>query len=324
VNGEPVEFTIEPWAGYGMLRVEVPETRSVLLVIETEGAPEVLPVLEEEKSEGRPGHQLLIRKIEGEVPRYQFTKVHVPETENPKLLREAPADAEWRTVDMSPVHNGDLLTIFKQRYDSPRPDRISMRIAYDGWGAWTFSRFWSIATPEISMEHVLEPAPDSELIRDNHLVTPQHVRFRRPPAEKNIAFTSLWDRWPDEVTIPVNAAGEAVWLLVSGNTTPMQGRISNAVFTFRYTDGSEESFDLVPPENFWSLTRFGNVDYSYERDGFSLPKEPPPQVQLGTNCRAMVYGWKLAQGKTLKDIHFETLSQDVIIGLMGVSIMNPL
>ena len=78
----------------------------------------------------------------------------------------------------------------------------------------------------------------------------------------------------------------------------------------------------MPPLNFWSLCRFGAADYDYKRDGFALPKEPPPQVQLGENCRAMVYGWKLRSGVALKDVTLETLSQEVVIGLMGVSVMS--
>ena len=114
-----------------------------------------------------------------------------------------------------------------------------------------------------------------------------------------------------------------MWLLVCGSTNPMQGRIANAVLHFRYADAQEETFELVPPLNFWSLCRFGGVDYDYKRDGFSLPKEPPLQAQLGENCRAMVYGWKLRPGVELKDVTLETLSQEVVIGLMGVSVMNP-
>jgi hypothetical protein len=323
VNGQPARFTIEPWAGYGMLRVEVPATQLAVLQIDTEGPSNILPVLAEEKSEGKPGHRLVLNKLAGEVPRYQLTKVHVPELANPKVLREAPAAAAWQPLDISAALNGDLRTIFKQRYESPRPDRVSMRIAYDGWGAWTFSRFWGIATPEISMENALTADAKAGLIENGQLVTPQHARFRTPLPGKNIAFTSLWDNWPAQVTVPVHAKGEAVWLLVSGSTTPMQGKIANAVIRFNYADGRQESLDLVAPENFWSLCKYGNVDYDYARDGFSLPKEPPLTVQLGTNCRAMVYGWKLRPGVELKEITLETLSQDVVIGLMGASIMNP-
>ena len=103
----------------------------------------------------------------------------------------------------------------------------------------------------------------------------------------------------------------------------MQGRIANAVVQFRYANGQDEQLELVPPLNFWSLCGFGRMDYDYQRDGFSLPKDPPPQVQLGANCRAMVYGWKLRPGVALRDVTLETLSQEVVIGLMGVSVMNP-
>ena len=505
VNGKPVKFTIDPWAGYGMLRVDVPETRLAVLEVDAAGESVALPVLDRAATEGPPGHRLEIEPVPGEVPRYQLTKVHVPAKDNPCLLREAPADAKWKTVDLSSVSNGDLREIFKQRYESPRPDRVSMRIAYDGWSAWTFTH-WGIKTPEVSMENALvteSPAYDvvdaalanpskaltieawltpdampqeggrildrsvphtldgflldtypgnslrlitsngevnasavlapgksvhvagvydsaarvmklfvdgrevasrtdgdfppikpvahplrighggpgtkpflgkihraavhdramtaaelaaranpdaatagpadwkldaspaglkrlergkgnnSPMIQGDQLVTPQHARFLKPQPGKNIAFTSLWDNWPDSVSVPVQAKGESIWLLVGGSTTPMQSKIANAVIRFRYADGVEETLDLVPPENFWSICGFGRVDYNYQRDGFALPKTPPAQVQLGTNCRAMVYGWKLRPGVELKDVSLETLSLDVVIGLMGVSIQNP-
>ena len=37
----------------------------------------------------------------------------------------------------------------------------------------------------------------------------------------------------------------------------------------------------------------------------------------------MVYGWKLRAGVELEEITLETLSQDVVNGLMGVSVMIP-
>jgi hypothetical protein len=114
------------WSG------EMPALQAVL-VVEAEGNSAQLPVLSREETSGQPGHRLEIKPFAGAVPRFQLTKVHVPAPANPKLLREAPADATWKTVDLSAVHNGDLREIFKQRYESPRPDRASMRIGYDGW-----------------------------------------------------------------------------------------------------------------------------------------------------------------------------------------------
>ena len=83
-----------------------------------------------------------------------------------------------------------------------------------------------------------------------------------------------------------------------------------------------ERLELVPPLNFWSLCPWGGLDYSYESDAWCLPPTPPPTVQLGAHCRAMVLSWTLRPGAALQDITLETLSQDVVIGLMGVSLMD--
>ncbi|MEI6646011.1 MAG: LamG-like jellyroll fold domain-containing protein [bacterium] len=163
--------------------------------------------------------------------------------------------------------------------------------------------------------------PDLVTVVDGKLETPQGARFLWKNGES--AFTSLWDNWPRKVTVPVNKKGGSVWLLVAGSTNPMQVRIANAVLRFAYADGVTEELELVPPMNFWSICEFGmSKDYDYKAEAFSLPNEPPPQVQLGNNCRAMVYGWKLRPGVELKSVTLESLSQEVVIGLMGVSICN--
>jgi hypothetical protein len=330
LNGQAAKWKIEPWAGCGMLSVDAPADGKPELAVELEGRTGQLPSLTAEREDGEPGHHLVLKTVEGAVPRYQVTEVYVPERPETRVLREAPAGAKWKSIDVSGVLNADVRSIFKQDYRSPRPNTVSMRVGFDGWSAWTFP-YWHIKLPDIELENAGLKLIGSErtgklprsLLEGDRLLTPQHVPFTKPGAQKNIAFTSLWDNWPRSVTVPVNAKGDAVWLLVCGSTTPMQGRIANAVLRFRYADGREETLDLVPPWNFWSLCKFGNADYDYRRDGFALPKNPPPQVQLGRNCRAMVYGWKLRPGVALKDVTLETLSQEVVVGLMGASVMNP-
>ena len=96
------------------------------------------------------------------------------------------------------VFNGDVRTIFKQKYLSPRPATVSCRIGYDGWSAWTFFP-WKIPTPQITLATPGEP-----------VTTAKGVRFGPIGAEKNIAFTSRLDNWPESVTVPVNMAGETL------------------------------------------------------------------------------------------------------------------
>lgn len=164
--------------------------------------------------------------------------------------------------------------------------------------------------------------PKPLLVENGELVAPQGARFKWNVGEKDIAFTSLWDNWPRKVTVPVNRKGESLWLLVAGSTNPMQVRIANAVLRFHYADGQTETLELVPPLNFWSLCKFIDRDYDMTREAFSLPHTPPSQVQLGSNCRTMIYGWKLRPEVVLKEVTLETLSQEVVVGLMGVSVCH--
>jgi hypothetical protein len=174
----------------------------------------------------------------------------------------------------------------------------------------------------VKRSHAPEGKP-GRLLRDGQLVTPQGVPFVAPTARRNVAFASLWDNWPAQVTVPVDQSAAAVWLLVAGSTQPLQGRIANSVVHFRYADGVDERLELVPPLNFRMLCPWGVADYNPVRDAFALGGTPPLMVDLGRNCRAMLYGWRLRQGVKLKEITLEALSQEVVVGLMGVSLMNP-
>ena len=64
-------------------------------------------------------------------------------------------------------------------------------------------------------------------------------------------------------------------------------------------------------------------DYNYGADAFCMPLAPPPAVQLGENCRALVLNRRLRPGVRLQDVTLETLSQDVVVGVMGLTLMNP-
>ena len=102
----------------------------------------------------------------------------------------------------------------------------------------------------------------------------------------------------------------------------MEVRIPNAELRMNYSDGVVEKLEIIPPSNFWTLCPLAGIDYDYGRDGFSLPKSLPLTVQLGNNCRAVVVGWHLRTGVMLKSITLEMLSEQVVIGLMGVTIMD--
>jgi len=269
------------------------------------------------------GHHLVLATVRtGETEQRRLFKIKVTDAASDAALAAKtnpaiPQGAVWNCVDMGKSFNGDIRTIFQQQYLSPRPNTCSLRLAVDGYLMWQSVLDAKAKPPEIDLAGVRKL-----LGSGGRIATPQGVPFRWN-GDRNIAFTSRWDNWPRQVSVPVGQAGDAVWFLVCGSTNPMQVRIANAELRMEYADGVVEKLELTPPFNFWMLSPYNGVDYNYQRDAFSLPKTPPATVQLGENCRAVVLNWRLRPGAVLKSVTLETLSEEVVIGLMGVTVMNP-
>ena len=243
--------------------------------------------------------------------------------------REAAAAASWSYVPLGAAANADLRDIFKEgTYLSPRPETCAVRIGSDGWSGWTFPYWNGPWAPQADFGDVanltVAPGPVIETPQGARFLLSANASDGAPRGQPNIAFATLWDAFPHLASVPVAAGAAAsatgVWALVAGSTNPMQTRLSNAELRLRYADGSADTLELVPPLNFWALSGWGQADYSYSTDAFCLSPEPPPTVQLGANARAMVYFLPIAQGKALAAVELEAMSQEVVIGLLAVSL----
>lgn len=270
----------------------------------------------------------------GETPQWRVIKVRITDPAavaagEAASLAAPPADGRWEEVDITPALNADIREIHSQEYLSPRPPTISVRIGSDGFSPWTFPH-WRSGKPEIKLDAVASLLDGDEA---ETLLTPQGVPFRWPGLDRNIAFTSLWDNYPHAITVPVRRLAEAAYFLVAGSTNVMQNRIANAVLRLRYADGTEDRLELIPPFNFWNLCpirhRSGapgqnlRPDYTDPTDAFAVPKPWPERVQLGENCRAILLNRRLRPGVALESVTLETLSPEVVIGLMGLTLLNP-
>ncbi len=344
VNGQPVKWDLLPAYGHSEIHFRVPDTKSATVAIACEDPLPQFAAVPMEVSTGENPHPLVgdAKLLEystiptnagshliqasvqiGDAQQWRLFKVKVNDPKSDaaqaaRVFEKVSANAKWECVDLSKHFNGDIRAIFQQKYLSPRPATCSLRLATDGYSTWQMMLDPKHKVPAIDLSGIA-----SLLDPDKHLRTLQGVPFAWPDGERNIAFTSMWDNWPRQVVVPVNRKAEGIWLLVCGFTPPMQGRIANAELRMKYADGVVEKLELIPPFNFWSLCPFGRVDYDYPRDGFALPKVPPQTVQLGNNCRAIVLNQRLRSDVALESITLETLSQEVIIGLMGASLMNP-
>jgi hypothetical protein len=276
-------------------------------------------------------HTLLANTSVGKAPQTRIIYFKIAQKQDSlkairKTLRVIPADADWECLNISHLFNADVRTIYQQKYLSPRPNTVSARIGTDGYSAWTFI-FWKQKPPLIKLDSVQYLMKDSNLI-----TTKQHVPFYWNSFSKNIAFTSLWDNWPNEATILVHRKGKAIFLLVCGSTNQMQCHIANANVILTYADQSKDTLALIPPFNYWNLSpinikagaagQASRGDYTNVIDSYAVPRPWPSTVQLGENCRAMLLNRVLKTDVELESITLKTVSQEVVVGLMGVTIMK--
>lgn len=278
------------------------------------------------------GHHTVVAEVRvGDAPQFRVFRIKINDPEGDakeaaRHLKAIPEKADWESIDIDPQYNADIRTIYKQKYLAPRPNTVSARLGTDGYSPWTFWH-WKSTPPEIKTDNV-----EGMLNNKGQLVTPQGVPFKWNSGDKNITFTSMWDNYPQKIDFPINKKGEAIFFLVSGSTNIMQCQIANAVIRLNYADGQIDSLELVPPVNYWNLSTISSNatspgqgsrnDYTAETDKFCLPEVLPERVQLGENCRAMLLNLKMREESELKSITLETLSQEVVVGLIGVTIMR--
>jgi hypothetical protein len=218
--------------------------------------------------------------------------------------------------------------IFKNKYLSPRPNTTTLQLPWQGIGDWPHP----LETFDVNDSGLRKIAGEK-----NEIVLPQGIRFSTPgeAGKNNILFTSQWDNYPKEKTISLTGRASHAYFLMAGSTNPMQSQLTNGEIIVEYIDGSADTLLLRNPETWWP------VDQDYYTDGFafSLKKPRPVRVHLATGktvtgeeSRTIFNGKKIDGGaatvldlpldasKTLKSMTLKTIANDVVIGLMAVTL----
>jgi hypothetical protein len=233
-------------------------------------------------------------------------------------------------VVMDHLWNAKVTDIFRNEYRTPRSPYTTLAIPIQGIGEWTHPRL----TAEINDSGL------RALVRDTVLVTNIGIPFRTPATGRNIAFTSLWDNYPDSIHVPLSGKASHAYLLLAGSTNAMQSRIANGRITIVYTDGSRGVTELVNPESWCPIEQ----DYFIDDLAFKMRGPRPYRVHFKTGLVSNdlghalgitgVYGREIPGGagmlldirvdpnKQLKDMVVETLSNDVVIGVMSVTLQR--
>jgi len=254
------------------------------------------------------------------------------------------AGIQQRTVDLSSYFNASVTQIFRNKYLSPRPEGPTLQLPWQGIGDWPHA----LATADIDDSGLRRIAGTA-----NQISLPQGIHFKTPggAGEKNILFNSRWDNYPAEKEIPLSGKASHAYFLMAGSTNPMQSQFDNGKVIVTYTDGSSAILILRNPETWWPIQE----DYYTDGFAFKLNKPRPPRVHLKTGLTAddylnaqgngvanpdrglieklspepqvipggaaTVLDLPLDPAKNLKSLRLVTLANDVVIGLMGITLI---
>ncbi|MDP4275863.1 MAG: glycogen debranching protein, partial [Bacteroidota bacterium] len=209
------------------------------------------------------------------------------------------------------------------RYLSPRSPYPTLAIPVQGIGNWCSP----LMTANIDDSGLRKRAGTK-----NRICLPQGIPFATPGnAEgKNIIFTSRWDNYPPEATVPLSGRASHAYLLMAGSTNYMQSRFSNGEVIVDYADGTQDKLVLRNPETWWPIEQ----DYFIDGYAFPLVAPHPVRVHLKTGemttrlekeqkidgGAATVLDLSLDSSRELKDLKLVTLANEVVIGLMAVTL----
>ncbi len=258
------------------------------------------------------------REVVGTVTNWQLKPVEPP--------------VAWDTIDLSPILNDRVTRIFRKAYLSPRSPYCSLAIPKQGIGSWcNFQR-----TAEIDDRGLRSVADKNQ----GRFVLPQGIPFKTPGVgdANNIAFVSQWDNYPRETTARLSGKAARAFLLMTGSTNSMQSRFDNGEVIATYADGSSERLALRNPTTWWPIDQ----DYFIDDYAFRRPEAIPPRVDLRTGAvrvldvatfkgkggpitggAATVLDIPLNDRKELKSMTVRALANEVVIGLMALTLARP-
>lgn len=234
-----------------------------------------------------------------------------------------------------PVCIDSLLTtsvdqIFKQQYLSPRSPYTTLQIPVQGIGEWCHP----LLTATINDSGLRASSPD------NLFTGPSGVVFRSMQQGPNIAFVSLWDNYPDSITVPLSGTATRAYLMMAGTTNHMQYKVDNGWIVVDYTHGPSDTLRLVNPDNWCPIEQ----DFYTDNNAFRLESERHWRVSLlsgkcsqdlgkefavsGVYGRSLPGGagvlldLKLDEKRELKRLTLHARANEVILGLMSLSLQR--
>ncbi len=223
--------------------------------------------------------------------------------EKPPTLSGAPGAGDdaarmFEPADISRHFNCSLHEIHTQEYRSPRPKGYSIGVQLNGRYAWDWNQGGHNAV-----------RVDDTALRNCRGIfrSPSGIAFSTPAIGQQLACVSIWDNFPTVINIPLQGKASELALLLIGVTNPMQSRVENARITVTYADRSQQAVSLVHPENFddWLNAALQQANETAYFSDYN---------------HGMVQRIHLDPEKELASLSIEAIANEVIVGLLGISI----
>jgi hypothetical protein len=274
-----------------------------------------------------------IMLVPGTNPVFLQTKNHIATTDVLNWQVSAASETKFEKIDLSKHYNEKVTNIFKQNYLSPRPTSPTLQLPTQGIGNWCYP----LTTAEINDSGLRAQAGIK-----NEIVLPQGIPFSIPgdSTKNNIVFTSQWDNFPDAVAIPLSGKSSHAYMMMAGTTNPMQSRMVNGEVRINYSDGSFKILPLKNPVNWWPIEQdYMNDGYAFTTDGYQPLRYYLKTGKAATTWNdyitirgfsnrgidggaATVLDLPLDINKELKSIVIHSIANDVVIGLMSLTLVR--
>lgn len=255
-------------------------------------------------------------------------------------------------IDISDTYNAYVTDIFRNRYESPRPPYTTLQIPLQGIGEWCHPKL-TANIDDTGLRMCTQPLSNNDSL--GIYDTGKGLNFLIPRKGKNIVFSSLWNNYPDEVSIPIAPKAKSynsAYLMLAGTTNNMQSRIDNALIIAEYEDGSMDTLHLENPINwptineeyvsddyaFWSAPvmplrfRLDNGKVGRHINAKELLSTIPSnhddkERKIGEGNRyaiekgaGVILKMPLNPASRIRGIRIKTLSNDIVVGLMAVTL----
>ncbi|MBQ9650135.1 MAG: DUF4450 domain-containing protein [Prevotella sp.] len=274
-------------------------------------------------------HQVIevSRRNHGDSPQLFRFAAHTGNSPYDSGCAEPDLTKTFRPLEMAKYFNANVTDIFKNQYLSPRPQTTTLQIPLQGIGEWCH--------PQLTAE-INDSVFRSKISEGVFMMA--GVPMKTPQRGRNIVYTSLWDNYPDSVVIPLRGRAECACLLMAGSTNHMQSRIDNGLVVVTYTDATTDTLALRNPDNWCPIEQ----DYYIDGKAFQALQPRPYRVCFSTgdvsrDLSEVVtlrgdYGREIPGGagqmlimplnphKRLRSLTLRTLSNDVVIGLMAITL----